>query len=250
MQLVNNPFDWAYDLEDMGFTGWEIVNEGKQRLNEDTMRVVREIAESTMLELSVHISFSDLNLASVNEPIWRESLRQMLLCVDRAAEFTKILTLHPGYLSPLGGQMVDLAWNRNIEGITRISDRAEEYGMRVGLENMVNMPFIFGRTPSELTGMVDTVGRDNLGVTLDMGHANTNGLVSQFLEITDYVVHVHLHDNNGKRDEHLVLGQGTVPWGEVFEALRDYRGRLVIEARSLEEGKESLKYAQKLIIDG
>ena len=37
---------------------------------------------------------------------------------------------------------------------------------------------------------------------------------------------VHLHDNNGKKDQHLPIGFGTVNWIEVIEALKaiDYPG--------------------------
>lgn len=34
-KLVDRPFDWAYQLEDLGYSGWEIVNEGRQRLTEE-----------------------------------------------------------------------------------------------------------------------------------------------------------------------------------------------------------------------
>ena len=37
LALVNNPFDWAYGLEELGFTGWEVVSEGKQQLNDNTL---------------------------------------------------------------------------------------------------------------------------------------------------------------------------------------------------------------------
>ena len=37
LALVNNPFDWAYGLEELGFTGWEVVSEGKQQLNDGTL---------------------------------------------------------------------------------------------------------------------------------------------------------------------------------------------------------------------
>jgi sugar phosphate isomerase/epimerase len=35
-----------------------------------------------------------------------------------------------------------------------------------------------------------------------------------------YVGHLHLHDNFGQRDEHLPVGCGTFPFGELFEILR------------------------------
>ena len=43
LALVNNPFEWAYDLEDLGFTGWEVVSEGKQQLNDGTLSEIKKI---------------------------------------------------------------------------------------------------------------------------------------------------------------------------------------------------------------
>ena len=37
-----------------------------------------------------------------------------------------------------------------------------------------------------------------------------------------YLTHVHLHDNDGSGDQHLPLGQGTVPLPDVFAALDAY----------------------------
>ena len=37
----------------------------------------------------------------------------------------------------------------------------------------------------------------------------------------DHVRVLHLHDNNGESDQHLIPGQGTIPWGEVFKALKE-----------------------------
>ena len=38
-KLVDRPFDWAYQLEDLGYSGWEIVNEGRQRLTAETAQL-------------------------------------------------------------------------------------------------------------------------------------------------------------------------------------------------------------------
>jgi len=57
LALVNNPFEWAYDLEDLGFTGWEVVSEGKQQLNDSTLSEIKNIIETTDLVLTLHLPF-------------------------------------------------------------------------------------------------------------------------------------------------------------------------------------------------
>ncbi len=242
LALVNNPFDWAYDLEDSGFSGWEVVSEGKQQLNDGTLSEIRNIIETTNLVLTLHLPFSDLNLGSLNHPIWKESIRQMTRCLERASDFVELAVVHPGHLSPLGMQLPDMAWQQNIEGLRAICDFADDSGIKIGVENMVNMQHIFGKQPGEILGMIESLERENAGLTLDMGHANTNGNVFEFLKDLSKVVHVHLHDNKGKSDEHLELGKGNINWKEVIPRFNGYKGRFVTEARTVEEGRASLEY--------
>ncbi len=247
LALVNNPFDWTYDLEELGFTGWEVVSEGKQQLNDETLSKLKNVIETTNLVLTLHLPFSDLNLASLNHPIWKETVRQMSRCLERASEFVELAVVHPGHLSPLGTQIPEMAWRQNIEGLQIICDTADDHSIKVGVENMVNMPFILGKQPGEISGIIESLERENAGMTLDIGHANTNGMVDQFLEDLSKVIHIHLHDNKGRSDEHLELGKGNIDWRKVIGRLRGYRGRVVIEARTVREGTASLKYLDNIV---
>ncbi|MDD1722636.1 MAG: sugar phosphate isomerase/epimerase family protein [Methanothrix sp.] len=246
-KLVDRPFDWAYQLKDLGYSGWEIVNEGRQKLTAESLVQAREIVETTDLVITIHLPYSDLNLASVNQPIWEETVRQMKSCLDLAGEFSRLAVLHPGHFSPLGMHMPDAAWSQSILGIQQVSDHAAELDMKVAVENMVNMPAILGRRPEEVMGIIETVDRENVGFIFDVGHANTNGNVEDFLKYSSRMIHVHVHDNHGDRDEHLPVGNGTVPWKKVAQALRDYEGRIVTESRSLEEGQRSVVRLKKLM---
>jgi len=245
--LVDRPFDWAYQLEDLGYTGWEIVNEGRQKLTAENISQAKEIAETTRLTITIHLPYSDLNLASMNQPIWEETVRQMKGCLSLASDFCRLAVVHPGHLSPLGMQMPDKAWSQNILGLQEICDKARDLDMVIAVENMVNMPALLGRRPEEILGMIENIDRENVGFILDVGHANTNGNVENFLELRERVIHVHIHDNHGWKDEHLPVGAGTVPWEKVAEALQSYRGRMVTESRSLEEGRLSVLSLKRLL---
>jgi sugar phosphate isomerase/epimerase len=171
----------------------------------------------------------------------------MKSCLELASDFSRLAVLHPGHFSPLGMQMPDAAWSQSILGIQQVSDHAAGLDMRVAVENMVNMPAILGRRPEEIMGIIETVDRENVGFIFDVGHANTNGNVEEFLKYSKRMVHAHVHDNHGERDEHLPVGNGTVPWKKVAEAFRDYEGRIVTESRSLEEGQRSVARLKKMM---
>ena len=55
----------------------------------------------------------------------------------------------------------------------------------------------------------------------------------------DRIVNVHIHDNNGERDQHLTIGDGNIDYVDVFSKLSSYQGNFVIEARDLESAIES-----------
>jgi sugar phosphate isomerase/epimerase len=240
--MVNYPFSWALGLENLGFQGWEIVSEGRQKITTETLPEVRDIISTLNLKISVHGPFSDLNPASLIDPIWEETIRQINQCVALSAEFTEVVVVHPGIVSPLGNQLPDQVWQRNVEALRRICDHAKDYGVRICLENMPNMEKLLCRTPEDLFGMVEAVDRDNLGTTFDAGHANTTKNTAKYLKEKSRFSHVHIHDNKGVHDQHLALGQGTADWNLVLGELKDFDGLMVIEGRNLEEGKRSLKF--------
>lgn len=232
--------DWVYGIEDAGYDGWEISADGNYRLDiaENRERIV-DLLGSVDLGVTVHAPYTDLNPASLNYPIWRESIRQICLCIEHAADFTGLVTIHPGYLSPAGKLVPEKVWGLQKEALREIGRYSADCGVLTCLENMIDIDELLCRTPGELFGITEEI--DGIGVTLDLGHANTCGLVAEFLQELGKVDHLHIHDNNGRRDEHLALGAGTIPWDWVGRTITDgFAGICVVEGRNLDEAKLSL----------
>jgi len=231
---------WVFSLREIGYEGWEVMADGSSSLEKrENVKEVAGIAASTGLSLSVHAPYSDLNLASLNYPIWKESVRQVLACIDGAADLTDRVTVHPGYLSPMGKLLPDRVWSLQKSALTEIGRYADDRGVRVFLENMGGLKEVLCRFPEEILGMIE--GVDGIGFTLDVGHAHTVGKVREFLGVLPQVNHLHIHDNHGTADQHLALGDGTIPWEEVGRAVaREYRGIVVVEGRNLDEARKSL----------
>ena len=241
--------DWVFGIEEMGYTGWEIVADGNYRLdNPDNFAAIRENLESTGLLATVHAPYSDLNLASLNYPIWRESIRQICSCIHHAADLTDRVTIHPGFVSPVGKLVPEKVWEMQKTALVEIGRYAEDHGLLACVENMISIKDFLCRYPEEILGL--TEGIPGIGITLDVGHANTNGLVDAFLKYIEEVNHLHIHDNHGQSDEHLALGDGAIDWKKVGAAIaRDYSGGVVvIEGRTLEEAKRSLAAFRKWFV--
>jgi sugar phosphate isomerase/epimerase len=246
-EVIEESFEWAYELEDMGYSGWEIVQEGSQCLTEKNLPKVQEIKETTNLKMSIHLPFSDMNLAGLNEGIHNEVMRQMKYYLQMASGLAEVAVLHPGYLSPYGAKLPERSWETSVTSAQNLCDFAEDLGITIAIENMPNFPKIFGQRPEEMLDMLEQVDRKNAGMTLDVGHANTMGLLDEFVEkCKDKLSHMHIHDNHGKYDEHLPLGQGNIDWKKLMDSLSGYKGLMVTEMGDLEEGRQCIEYLKSL----
>jgi sugar phosphate isomerase/epimerase len=78
---------------------------------------------------------------------------------------------------------------------------------------------------------VETCGTS---ATIDVGHAHTNDAIREFLQADFHVAYFHVSDNDGRRDQHLPIGKGTIDWDQL-------RGitKAIIELNDYEAVKES-----------
>jgi sugar phosphate isomerase/epimerase len=72
-------------------------------------------------------------------------------------------------------------------------------------------------TPEHLLEILQIGHFDDVGVTLDLGHANLSdtGLEHAFEVLGSRIGELHIHDNHGVRDEHLWPGSGEIDWTKV-----------------------------------
>lgn len=132
-----------------------------------------------------------------------------------------------------------------------------EKGIRICLENLFDMPNdwvlgawdrFFAKYPKEF-----------LGICYDSGHANMSwreNATDVMKQYADRLYSVHLHDNNGMMDMHLLPGLGTVNWKAAMELLANsaYELPLTLElncrmmsgpeylAKAYEIGKQLTEY--------
>ena len=155
------------------------------------------------------------------------------------------VTVHPGIIN----LAVSGTRERSIaaaQDSMRLLDRAQaEYGVRLAIENMPNVPVMLGITAEELD---EIVGPTDLGICFDIGHANTSGQMDAMIEtFGDRIVNVHIHDNMGVKDDHMTIGTGQIDFRSVIRKLRSYKGRYIIESKSLESAVESQEVLKRLL---
>ncbi|ASJ03279.1 xylose isomerase [Thermococcus profundus] len=236
--------DWVKDAKELGFDFIEILSEWPHYLTRDNLPFFRKVLDAYGLKATVHAPFSDLNIASFNERIKEASLGIIRETIELAAELEAlVVTMHPGHCSPISVKNRGKYLEIHREALRRISHWSEEYGVKVGVENMPRFPILDAQNCDRLMEIIEGV---EIGITFDVGHLNTTTRnFDRFMELFGHrIVHVHLHDNSGERDEHLSLGDGTVPWKRVLPKLPDVTWAL--EVSDLESARRSIKFLRDL----
>jgi sugar phosphate isomerase/epimerase len=166
-----------------------------------------EIFSSYDIDVFLHTPTIDLNPASLNPGIRRETLRQLNETLDLAVKIgAKAITTHPGLIHRLEDRVRNMAKYYSIETLTEANKYAEDVGIIFSVENMPNRYAYFCNTAQEHAYFLD---KCNCHGTIDLGHANTTGDPVSFLKLEN-IYYYHLSDNNGDKDQHLALGQGTL----------------------------------------
>ena len=86
---------------------------------------------------------------------------------------------------------------------------------------------------AEVAEFVRSFGSDNIRACIDFNHANIKeDLVQAVRNFTGIIACVHISDNHGRKEEHLLPGDGTIDFPAAFKALRQagFVGPLNLEA--------------------
>ena len=239
------PFASVFDKVAGAFEVWELVADLEQLLPAISEEI-RERAPSYDIEYQVHAPFNDLNPAALNPELRKLAIRYLKETITTAANLgIELTTLHPGHLCPSGVYDVDKVRKANLASLREIAAFADDHGVTLALENMPIKHWTLGNTVDELLGMITGT---SLGLCFDIGHAHIMNEVDNFLANTDRIYNVHIHDNKGRRDEHLVLGEGTLALPTIVTRLTDnYSGNIIIESNNFEEGLKSKEYLEKVM---
>jgi len=115
-------------------------------------------------------------------------------------------------------------------------------GIRIALENMVDDDFL------ALERCLAEYGSDRVGLCYDSGHGNIgqDGL-GHLDRHRDRLISVHLHDNDGKHDQHNVPFTGAVDWPRLAKILAgsSYRDCVSMESNMRGEKIEEAAFLQE-----
>ncbi len=221
-----------------------------------------------------HLPFADINPVSPNPGIRAESLRQLEIAIDKAAQLNmKYAVMHArGLTHGLSREQQMSQWEQVIRQLTQ---RAGEHSILLTVENGD-----FLSNLKELAAMVRRINSSWLRITLDTGHAYVRrvkqptgyrlpALLLKALDVTfvpfvsskhmpyeDYgsiknfadselglIYNLHVHDHNGWGD-HITLGRGKVD----FSFISQVKGLpLIIEADFVNHYQDFKRNYERLV---
>ncbi len=244
-----SPYEALRRLEELDFELWEVLLEGRHALKDYSK--LKEMASSFNVTLLLHAPFSDLNIASLDSGIWQETLDRIQTSLE-VADFLGVsfLSIHAGRLSPMGNVFPEAAHERNVTGVRKLCDLGAEMGVDIYLENQPAYPGVIFSNVNEIERMLDEIGRENLGFTFDIGHANTCGDVREYIRsLGKKIKHVHVHDNDGSADMHEGVGKGNIDFPATIRLLKKagYNGAVIMECKTEADLLESVERLSELL---
>jgi sugar phosphate isomerase/epimerase len=132
-----------------------------------------------------------------------------------------LINFHANVNGMFYGERRKVVLDNLIKSLREIVSYAKKYKVHVMLENT---PLSNGiHNIDEFKYSVDNVR--TLFVHLDIAHAFTSGgmdsLIGYISTFGDKIIHIHWHDNHGKKDEHLPIGEGFIDHQNAIKALKD-----------------------------
>lgn len=223
--LLNNPvIDNVKALMEAGSNKIELMMDaaGWDSYGGDYSKLVKEL-RALGAEYSVHPAAWDINLTAemelLRDAAFCHHMDVLRFCADIGAYQ---MVLHPGFsYSPCFDK--ETAKKRAHEATCKLAKEAKRLGVKLAFENVgYNGASIY--TEEEYARALDEID-PVVGYLIDIGHANVNhwDIPALMEKVSDRLIGLHIHDNDGTSDAHLPIGQGNVDWDKVIPAMKKIR---------------------------
>ena len=198
----------------------------------DFRETAKRLADSDLL-VTFHAPFMDLRPGALDPRIRQVSLDRLRQVFDMIPWFRpRSVVCHPSfdekyYIS------AEARWLENsLKTWGTLLDCIRGTDTIIALEN------VYERDPRSLRPLLDALASPQVRFCFDTGHANAFGGVPSVLWIEtlgDLLGEIHIHDNHGTADEHLPVGEGNVPFRELFARVRERKLKPILTVESHSE---------------
>lgn len=209
-------------------------------------RIAKSLKENN-LKCTVHAPFSDLPLGASEKNVRNAIVSRIKKSLNFSKNFNaSSVVIHTGY-EEFSHDWLGDKWTDNLtESLRQITDYAIKLGLNINIEN------VFEHNPGLHQKIFENINKENLGFCLDMGHTKVfskTELPIWLEELKKKLRQLHLHDNMGKKDDHLPVGKGILNFNELFKFLYEEKITPIItlETRGSQEVFIALEAIAKLL---
>jgi len=192
---------------------------------------------------SLHCNFIDLNPGTPDPEIFKITVKRLTKNFEIANKLgIRDLVFHTAY-DPFRYQFYK---DKFIENSFNFWESVSSYidGLNISIEN------VFDREPDVLKTFIVELNKrysnTNFYWCFDVGHWNLfkeHSIKYWLNQLSDFLYEIHMHDNCGKYDEHLCLGEGNINYDDIYRFLKVYKKNVIInfELEKLELAEKSKK---------
>jgi sugar phosphate isomerase/epimerase len=234
-------------LNHVNVTHIELADEGLHALNKRRIKPLQEVAESYNLDFVVHAPWAGINIATPDQTVRHAVMKRLKKSITLSGQLgCRLWLFHPGSFAGLEHFYLGTAWKQNLESVRSLLQVARQESVNIAIENTPEpFPFLMKNADDfqRFYGDLD----DDIGMVLDVAHANINNQIQAFLEqFSKKIVHMHASDNNGDSDMHLGIGQGNINWKNTAKIIKTTNYGNLIMIESTQHVQESIKFLQEL----
>ena len=204
-------------------------------MDDTRIQKIKNVLKETNMEISNFIPAQfryPTNIATTDEQIRKNSVKYLKHNIDIAEKLdAPYVSLCPGF--SLYGEKLSDSRQAMMTSLKELVEYAQDKTVKLILEPAHAMETDHVLTVDQGMSIIDELGKDNLGLCIDLGHMHVNkeSIVNVVDKVKGYTVHYHMDDNDGNSDEHLVPGEGTIDFDIFLTNLKNsgYNGYLAIE---------------------
>jgi protein FrlC len=252
------------DLAKLGYDGIEIwggrPHMYRQDLNKE-LEMIKMSLEETGLKvcnfIPAQFRYPSI-LCSNNQHIRRDSVQYICDAIDNAvAVRSPSVSLCPGMV--LWDYSLKEGWDNLYNSLREIEDYCSDLPIRLLIEPAHKYESNLILTIEDCIEVLNSLNSDKFGILLDVGHCHVNNenLENSLKLCADYPLHIHIDDNSGESDSHLIPGEGTIDFNIFYQSLKDigYSGFVSAELgtsyimKPTEAAEKTLQFFKKYFVD-
>lgn len=205
------------------FTG---INDANCELN---FKQQCEFAKSIGLKCTmIHCKYNPKKL----HYFWDSGEKGEELCAFYIDQIKQMSGLSENFVIHLNGKKSQKQSTVGLERLKKILKVCEKFNVNLCVENLLvkeEIPYIF-----------NNIKHKRLKICYDVGHKHC--FMSDFdilKNYSEFVQVLHMHDNHGEFDEHLICGKGNINWKNFAEEIKRFPNLVLASEVKFLNGKNS-----------